>query len=337
MEMNRFIVLKKILLLFIVIAYALSGKSQDLHLSQHDAAPLYLNPALVGMFDGDYRVHLHYRTQWNSIASKPFTTAAASFDIPFEKFAFGAQVMNNRAGAGKFNVFNFTLNGGYNFAVDKNDFHNFSIGLQAGIIQKSIDESSLYFENQYSYAGGGSFDQSVPSGETFSNTNFWMVDATAGLLYFYGEEQARINPFVGYSLFHINEPEETFYSQSNNLPMRHVIHGGLKINITDRIQVMPKALSMQQENDKELNIGSLVHYHIKEPGVILIFGPTFRSKDAAIVELGAKFGPYEGRISYDINTSSLNDYTDGKGGFEISFTYIPKKHNPNPVNNCPRL
>ena len=48
-------------------------QGQDFHLSQYDAAPMYLNPALVGQFDGQYRLHGHYRTQWGSVSTKPST------------------------------------------------------------------------------------------------------------------------------------------------------------------------------------------------------------------------------------------------------------------------
>ena len=120
--------------------------AQDFHLSQHDAAPLYLNPGLVGQFDGKYRVHGHYRTQWGSLSSKSFKTAAISFDMPFDKMAFGAQIINRRAGAGDYSALGVLLNGGYSFTIDKEQTHKFSIGLQLGAIQKSVDFNQLYFE-----------------------------------------------------------------------------------------------------------------------------------------------------------------------------------------------
>ena len=328
---------KYIPLIALALLLSTSVFAQDFHLSQNSSAPLFLNPAMAGKFDGQYRLHLHYRTQWNSIATKPFNTALASFDMPIKKFAVGAQISNNRAGAGLFNVLGIHVNGSYTLGLDKNSFHNISLGLQGGAIQKSVDFNRLYFANQYTAVNGGSFDQSLPTGETFGAPNFWLYDINAGFLYFYGQEDARINPFVGYSLFHITEPAETFYSTDNNLPRRHVIHRGFKFNLNERIQFVPKVMSMYQENDKELNLGAVAHYHLREANTILIFGPTFRSKDAAIIELGAKIGKYEARVSYDINTSSLNDYSDGKGGFEISLTYIPRKQKPNPIKNCPRI
>ena len=323
------------LALISLIFLSINSNGQDFHLSQHDAAALYLNPGLVGQFDGKYRIHGHYRTQWGSLSSKPYKTAAISFDMPFDKMAFGAQIINRRAGGGDYNALGILLNGGYSFTVDSEKTHKFSLGLQAGAIQKSVDFNQLYFESQYTTAGGGSFDQTLPNGETFGNSSFWIPDVNVGFVYYYGKDQKRINPFIGVSAFHLTQPNETFYGEKSKLPIRYIGHGGAKVNISEKIQLMPKLLFMRQENAQEINYGLMVHYHLK--GAIILLGPTYRSADAFIIEGGAKIGSYEAKIGYDFNTSELNDFSDGKGGFEISLTYIPRIFKPNPIQNCPRI
>jgi type IX secretion system PorP/SprF family membrane protein len=323
---------------FAIVAFmilATKSNAQDFHLSQHDAAALYLNPGLVGQFDGKFRVHGHYRTQWGSLSSKSYKTAAISFDMPFKKFAFGAQIINRRAGAGDYNALGVLLNGGYSFTVDKEQTHKFSIGIQAGAIQKSVDFSQLYFEEQYTTTDGGTFDQSLPTGETFGSSSFWLPDVNAGFVYYYGKDQLRVNPFVGVSAFHLTRPTETFYGVENKLPIRYIAHGGAKVNISEKVQLMPKILYMRQENAQETNYGLMLHYHLR--GAIILFGPTYRSADAFILEGGLKIGSYEAKLGYDFNTSELSDFSDGKGGFEISLTYIPKIFKANPIKNCPRI
>ena len=321
-----------------LILLSTSVSSQDFHLSQYDAAPLYLNPALAGQFDGKYRIHGHYRTQWGSVSSKSFKTAAISYDMPLnEKFAFGAQILNRRAGAGDYNDLGILLTGSYSFTVDENKMHKFSLGLQAGMIQKSVDFDKLYFESQYTTANGGTFDQNLPTGENFGGSTFWIPDVNAGFVYYYGKDQIRVNPFIGASVFHLTQPKETFYNSDNKLPLRYKAHAGAKVNISEKIQLMPKVLFMRQKNAQELNYGLMAHYHLGSTGVIVLLGPTLRSSDAFILEGGAKFGNYEAKVSYDFNTSSLSDFSDGKGGFEISLTYIPRIFKPNPIKNCPRI
>ena len=67
---------KYIIIIMLSFLYVSKLAAQDFHLSQYDAAPMFLNPALVGQFEGKYRVHGQYRTQWGSVSSKPFNTAA---------------------------------------------------------------------------------------------------------------------------------------------------------------------------------------------------------------------------------------------------------------------
>lgn len=325
------------ILLGVLVLAGNKVKAQDFHLSQYDAAPLFLNPALVGQFDGKYRVHGHYRTQWGSLSSKSFKTAAISFDMPFEKFAFGGQILNRRAGAGDYNDLGILLNAGYSFTFGEEAVHKVSFGLQGGVVQKSVNFDNLYFENQYTTTNGGSFDQSLPNGENTGGQNFWLPDVNLGFVYYYGKNQMRINPFIGASVFHLTQPKETWYGTDNKLPMRYVAHTGVKVNLAERIQLLPKVIFMQQRNAQEMNYGLMAHYHLGGTGVIVLFGPTYRSSDAFILDGGVKFGDYEARVSYDFNTSSLSDFSDGKGGFEISFTYIPRIIKPNPVENCPRI
>lgn len=311
--------------------------AQDFQLSQYDAAPMFLNPAMTGMFDGLYRVHTQYRTQWGAVASKPFTTAAVSFDMPVKKFGIGAQVMNFRAGAGKYNVTSALLSFAYDVVFDKENNHHLALGLQAGILQKSIDVSALTFANQYTGVNGGSFDGSLASGETFSSSSFSVGDINAGFLYYYAKENARVNPFIGYSASHLTQPTESFMGSSNKLPVRNYIHGGFKINVSERIQLLPKFVYMSQKNAQSFTASLLLNYYMKDADTYLIFGPTYRSKDAAIIEAGLKKSNYIARVSYDINTSSLKTATSSRGAFEISLTYIARRKQPNPLANCPRL
>ncbi|MBL8010233.1 MAG: type IX secretion system membrane protein PorP/SprF, partial [Flavobacteriales bacterium] len=57
------------------------GGAQDVHFSQFFDAPLVLNPAVAGDIEGDQRVALFHRTQWQSVGS-PFRTHALSYDLP---------------------------------------------------------------------------------------------------------------------------------------------------------------------------------------------------------------------------------------------------------------
>jgi len=68
--------------------------------------------------------------------------------------------------------------------------------LQAGLTQKRIEAGLYTYDNQYSSANGGSFDQTAPSGEAFKRQSFVTPQLNAGIVYFNSKQQSRLNPFL---------------------------------------------------------------------------------------------------------------------------------------------
>jgi hypothetical protein len=57
--------IKKIFLILVVLTASFTEVcAQDLHFSQFFETPLLCNPALAGIFTGDYRIQGVYRDQW---------------------------------------------------------------------------------------------------------------------------------------------------------------------------------------------------------------------------------------------------------------------------------
>ena len=77
--------IKKGTLLLLLVLCTARVQAQDAHLSMYDAAPLFLNPAMTGVFQGDWRVHGQYRTQWKAVNFKPYNSALISFDKNYKK------------------------------------------------------------------------------------------------------------------------------------------------------------------------------------------------------------------------------------------------------------
>lgn len=330
---------KKFLISFsILLLWSSTLKAQDFHLSMYDAGPLFLNPALTGLVDANFRVHAQYRNQWRSVAFKPYNTALISLDAPRGKWGFGGQITNMRAGIGNYNVLQGLLSVSYAVPLDKNKFNNISFGIQAGGTQKRMEAGLYTYDNQYNSTNGGYFDQSTPSGETFNRQSFITEQVNAGFLYFNSKQQARLNPFFGYSVFNLTNQTETYYQANNNkLPIRHYMHAGLRINVTELFYVLPKVLVMMQKNATEQLYSVDIGYFFKEQEFYLLAGANYRSKDAAVVFVGARKNNYIAKIAYDANTSSLKDASKYRGAFEISFTYMGKKSKSKEIRHCPRL
>ena len=321
----------------LVVALALKVGAQDFHLSQYDAAPLFLNPAMTGLVETKERAHLHYRSQWGAVANKPFTTALASYDAPKGKWGFGGQLVNMRAGTPNYNVLQLLGSASYAISIDKDRFHNLSLGMQLGFNQKRLEYESLTFETQWSTANGGSFDKSLPSSETFVAQSFFQEVINFGALYYYGKQQSRINPFVGFSAFNLSTPKDAFLLSGSRLPRRYYVHVGSRLNVSEILYVIPKALVYAQAGAVQQTYALDAGYYFKGEKFFALAGYTFRKNDASVMYLGLKRDNYIAKISYDFNTSSLRGVSKTRGAYELSFTWLGRKVKENEIKSCPRL
>jgi type IX secretion system PorP/SprF family membrane protein len=312
-------------------------QAQDFHLSLYDAAPLFLNPAMTGLVEGKVRAHAQYRNQWSSVAYKPFTTSLVSFDMSKGKWGFGGQISNERAGIGNYNVLQALASVAYAIPLDKNRFHNLSLGLQAGFNQKRIEYQIYTFDNQWSTSGGGTFDKSISSNENFSGQTQFEEVVNFGALYYYAKQQSRINPFVGFSAFNLTQPKEAFLGGDNRLPMRFYAHTGVRINISELLYCIPKVLIYQQKNITQQTYALDAGYYFKGEKFYALAGFILRVKDASVANFGIRKDNYIIRMGYDFNTSTLSGTSKTRGAYEISLTWLGKKAKNQEIKNCPRL
>lgn len=298
---------------------------QDHHLSQYDALPISLNPATTGMFQGSLRGGIQYRNQWRSLTKNSFITQGASFEMRRKKFGYGGRITNNKAGAGRLSALELILSGAYEITTDAAELHHLCTGVQIGFINKSVNISNLTFDNQYSTANGGGFDPNISSQENFIETSYFIPDLNFGVYYYNTNMDWRIRPYMGISGFHLTTPSESFLGATNSsLPMRWVMHGGAKVKINKTIELEPMFLVMQQAKINELNAGLKGYYYHSQSNSSFILGAFYRNKDAVILHMGVLYKEYTLGMSYDINTSRLSSFSNGRGGFEIAITYTMK-------------
>lgn len=326
-------------ILFLLVCLANVAQAQDMHLSMYDASPLFTNPAMTGVVDADFRLHVQYRTQWKSVNFKPYNSMLASFDMPFKKskWSLGVQISNFRAGSGNFNVLQGLLSTSYNTALDKKKNHGFSFGVQGGVTQKSLEYQLLSFNNQYSFYNGGYFDATAPSNENFGAESSLRPTVNAGVMYYYAKQQARFNPFIGFSAFNLLNTKETFFDQENRLPMRYYLHFGSRINFTETLYLIPKVFMSMQRNLFETTVAAEFGYYLKGSDIHILLGAIHRVNDAMVVTGGLRMSNFILKLGYDVNLSRLSTVSNGRGGFEISLTYLHKKSEKVNEKICPRL
>ncbi|MDQ3110907.1 MAG: PorP/SprF family type IX secretion system membrane protein [Bacteroidota bacterium] len=298
--------------------------AQDFHLSQYDMLPLYYNPAETGVYfgkdDTKYRFNGTYRSQWQKLQGKPYSSIGVGYDMALKKrYGVGLLMMDHIAGNSNFATFQLLLSGAYRITSDDSKKHFLSAGLQMGIFQKRFAYSYLLFENQYTTTDG--LDPNLSNGEDLPDLSIVRFDANIGIHYKYIDPNRRFDPSAGFSIYHLTTPNESFTGQKHRLPMRFNGILNCEIHANDYVTITPNILYMYQRGASEFNAGVLVGYAVQESPYELLGGASYRYRDAMVIHLGMKQGPNVFRISYDIITSPLRKYGGSRGGFEMGVIY----------------
>ncbi|AMR30412.1 hypothetical protein A0256_02745 [Mucilaginibacter sp. PAMC 26640] len=332
--------MKKIILLlsFILQLGAITGiRAQiDPHFSQYYAYPLWLNPALTGVMDGQTRINANFREQWGGLP-KGYKTGGLSMDFKSgDKSALGFNVINQNAGTAGYNYFAAYGSFGYSIAVSADGTQKLHFGVQAGLINRSFDPNKLQLDNQYNPGSG--FDPNLPNFENFATTNATIFDASAGMFYFDGNPTHAANVFAGVSLAHLTAPNDPFATAglSSKLPYRFNAHAGVKIKASDGFDITPHAVFIRQNKNDIKAMGVYSELKVDDENGLLL-GGMYRIGDAAIVNAGYHIQSLVIGLSYDFNTSALRSATSGQGGFELSISYVFRKHIANPAEVCPKF
>jgi type IX secretion system PorP/SprF family membrane protein len=322
--------------LFVLLFFtSLSIYSQDIHFTQFYEPSLTLNPSNTGKFNGDWRVNGIYRSQWAAIV-RPFVTTGLAYDQPLnildQNFGVGLYYVYDRSGDGRLTMNDIMLSLAYHKTISGNLF---SIGLQGGFVNKNINYNALSFPGQYDNSVGY-FNTSLGNGESSSNDKVNYFDLNLGI----GWSRKLSSKFsldLGYSLFHLNTPKESFMQQASvQLPMRHVVNASARYDLNTRSFITPNLLYMYDKQANDLVFGANYNYKMMANklklttvfcGVVLRDG-FFRNYDATAVIIGAEIRDFRVSTAFDINMSPLSQATNYQGAFEVSITYIARSSLP---------
>jgi type IX secretion system PorP/SprF family membrane protein len=309
-------------LLLLTLVTGITGHSQtDPHFSQYYAYPLWLNPALTGAIDGNYRVTAMYRSQWGGI-SNPFATPGISADIVTNKnVSLGLNVMNLRAGTIGYSYMTGYATMAYNGV--RFGYHQISMGMAFGAINRRFDPSKFRTGDQWNpYTG---YDPTSGGTEVLTKTSAIAFDAGVGAVYYDGTPGKKANFFGGISAYHLTQPQDPFLAGDHEkMPMRLTAHGGLKYNVNEDVSITPNLLYMRQGNSEEKMAGAYAQMRVNETTDFLL-GANYRFKDALSPYAGVYYKNYMISVSYDVNMSDLGKVAGNANNFEISITLIGRK------------
>lgn len=331
--------------------------AQDPHFSQYNAAPLTVNPAMTGLFTGNYRITAIYRSQWGSILkdeSVPmFRTFSASFDLRIpnpgskhDAFGVGLVFMNDKAGESEFGTNQVNLSFSYLKALDRNGKHFLSAGFQGGVAYRSINYNNLRFGNQFD---GNGFNPGFSNGESFGDDNFTFFDLGAGLFWYYAPKK-RTNFYAGFGISHLNRPDQSFFAGPDaKLYMKFTGTGGLEVPLGGQLNLMPSFLILSQGPAFETQIGTFLKllFEANNPqGNAFYIGPWYRivrgedkaiASDALILETRFDFASFSLGFAYDLNFSELTAATNSRGAYEVSAIHVGAFKKKSKTFYCPRF
>jgi len=310
----------------------------DPHFSQFYVYPLGLNPGLTGAVDAEYRVSAIYRNQWHEV-TKAFSTTGLSADVNTNKnISLGANLFHQTAGSGGYQYINGYLTMAYTgIQLDAMGYKRIGMGLQAGIINRRFDPSKLQFGSQW--LPGIGYQPSIPPNEVFDKTSSSAFDAGAGIAYYDGTPDQKINLFGGFSTMHLTQPEDPFLNGvKEKLPVRYTVHAGAKVAVNEVLALVPNFIYMKQGTAQEKMVGGYAQLYLNRDADLML-GSNWRFQDAVTPFVGVYYKNTTIGVSYDMNISPLGKSVKGTNSFELSVTFTGKKRERVDTRQfmCPRL
>lgn len=340
--------MKKLIPIVLLLHLVSTVSAQDIHFSQFYENSILRNPALTGIFSGDYKIGANYRTQWSNI-SVPFQTYLFSAETRVatnksvgDYLSFGVATTYDKAGTISFNSMQIYPAINYNKSLEDARNSYLSVGFTGGYMQRSIDFSKATFSSQYV---NGAFATSNSSGERFNNTTIESYDLGAGIsLNSSAGPNNIVNYYIGASAFHLNKPKHTFNGDETiALQTKYTANAGFSWRVNNHVGFTAHFDQLIQGTYSQTIAGGLLSWRTSNESnhaIAMYSGLFVRFGDAIIPTFKVDYNIYSLTFSYDINTSSLQKVTSGSGGYELSL-FIKgnyKRRNGSMSNvNCPRF
>jgi type IX secretion system PorP/SprF family membrane protein len=354
-------VIKRFFLTLLIAGTSLLVFGQDIHFTQFNMSPLTINPALTGGFYGSFRIGGLYRDQWVGT----YKTPSFYIDSPilkgfrdqdwvgvgmmfYQDQGISEYNLNNKSRRGKIIQGGALASIAYHLALDKKRKTTLSAGIQGGTLSRRLADQFI-FEDEIL---NGQTEENI---DTDKNSAKSILDISGGLTVTgktVGESYYRI----GFSIFHINQPDYSIGRSStqgvppdpNNppvtsrgskarLPMKMVGFARYDYDINDKVRVMPSVLFQSIGPASEFAVQAMAGYKMPVENLMVSAGLGYRIGDALEVLGGIEYKDLRVGISYDL---TLSDLVSPYGAFELAVAYIGKIHKRpkvDPVIFCPRF
>lgn len=338
--------IRKGLLLLVFGLFSLSIFAQDIHYTMFDRAPLSLNPAFTGAFEGTFRIGGIYRDQWKGL----YTTPTVYLDAPvlqglgkYDWIGVGGSFFSDKAGKiAELNNSGGFLSGAYHLSFDKKRKTVLTFGVQGGTATRRVvlDENARFGDQLEAQlqSGQSSAETTDVNLDTARNNSFTLNGGV--LLTTHVDEKTKL--VLGVGGIHLNGPIYAFtQGRRTKRSLRFNAHARADIAVNDKWTVSPAVAFQTIGANRDIAPQVWAGYLLDpDKQIRLNAGAGFRLGDAGEVMVGIDYEAFSFALAYDVNISDATDYTGGVGGFEIAASYIAriyKRPEPNPQIFCPRF
>ncbi|HQW87238.1 MAG TPA: type IX secretion system membrane protein PorP/SprF [Flavobacteriales bacterium] len=309
---------KRTTLLALLVGSVAFAHAQDPQFTQFYAMPTYVSPAFAGT-GLQSRFGLAWRDQWPSIPGA-FVSYNAAWDHYMQNLNSGVGLLmtHDRAGTGALRYTSVSAQYAYEVELKRKVF--IRPAMQFGFVNHAVDLSKLTFGDQLARGGA------VPTQEYADGRSIRYGDIGAGILFFTPKL------WLGASMHHLNEPNQSLLLNESTVPRKFSLHGGYRMRLLGRVikqhaeHVVLAFNYRAQGRYDQLDIGA---YYEREPffaglwyrgiPVFKAYAPGHGNTDALAVLLGFMVKDLRVGYSYDLTLSRLAGRTGG--AHEITLGY----------------
>lgn len=341
--------MKIIIFLGALFLFCFSTKAQDAHFTQFNSTPIFLNPAMTGVFlnyhkgheknlENSSRLITNTRSQWSGNQSS-YNSAFLQFDKRMSKqygpqnyniespFNLGVSCLYDQSLLGALKNTTISFSGSYQLLLSEN-VSSLGIGASFSYTNRILDLSKISFSNQFT---SGGFNLDLPSGENALSNMKPFLSIGTGLLYRYEGEDGSNFLNVGISALNVNKPKQTFYTDDKQfLPIRYTAQANWT-HIYEKFKIESYIFYQNQASINEMMGGVVLDYFLTYndgiPDKLIGMGFSYRHKDAISPYLRFEIKNFMIGCSYDITTSNLSLTSQTPKSFELSLQCLFKNNN----------
>lgn len=302
--------MKKTLTIIALSVTGLAGfAQQDAQFSMNMFNRLAVNPGYTGTNQALCATIL-YRTQWTAFPGQPKT---ALLSVDYGRIlggGLGITVDQDQLGFDK--TLKAKLSYAYHLRLGPTGI--LGIGLDAGMIQKSLNGNFIAPDGTSTMGGGGT-DQAIP----WTGSSAITYDVGFGLYY------TTKKLYVGLSSLHL--PEQALsasggastlaYNFQYTVARHYYVMAGYNFDLGPNFVLTPSVLTKSDASSTQLDINLLGKYRN-----LVFAGASYRLTDAVVAIVGLEYKGFRLGYAFDVTLSNIKTYSNGT--HEIMLGYCHK-------------